>query len=202
MNEQALKKCVNERTGASPRCMGAHVVNFYRESQMETKKKKTSAAEHEKHNLPALTENPYARVGIQKLKIRGCQLLKRILVWKPDTPPDTQKRNTRGKKINTKIVSAQMLHWPTNGRRRAQAENEKNEPAENERHAAWEALFLKKTSATLHGSAPGRPPGATRPPQDQDKTAHWKSIDFSSKMLVFHWKNVGLEPKRAFYITF
>ena len=44
--------------------------------------------------------------------------------------------------------------------------------AQNERHAAWEALFLKKTSATLHESAPGRPPGATRPPQDQDKTAH------------------------------
>ena len=66
--------------------------------------KKTSAAEHEKHNLPALTENPGARVGIEKLKIRGCQLLKRILVWKPDTPPDTEKRDTRGKKINTKIL--------------------------------------------------------------------------------------------------
>ena len=74
--------------------------------------------------------------------------------------------------------------------------------AQNERHAAWEALFLKKTSATLHESAPGRPPGATRPPQDQDKTAHGKSIVFSSKILIFHWKNVGLGPKRVFYITF
>ena len=58
----------------------------------------------------------------------------------------------------------------------------------NERHAAWERSWPA--------------PGATRPPQDQDKTAHWKSIVFSSKILIFHWKNVGLGPKRVFYITF
>ena len=46
------------------------------------------------------------------------------------------------------------------------------------------------------------PRTAPRPAKDQDKTAHWKSIIFSSKILVFHWKNVGLEPTGAFYITF
>ena len=29
-----------------------------------------------------------------------------------------------------------------------------------------------------------------------------KKVAFSSKMLIFHWKNVGLGPKRVFYITF
>ena len=140
-------------------------------------------------------------------------------------------------------------------------------------------------SSTLHwslhrsfidpSSAQDHPKTAPRPPKDQDKTAHWKSIDFwskcwfgadvghghfyreslcendnsmkqethkcrfffqmliwrwrwrcgsvkenpcarmripcqvlikkvafSSKMLIFHWKNVGLGPKRAFRITF
>ena len=74
--------------------------------------------------------------------------------------------------------------------------------AQNERHAAWEALFLKETSATLHESAPGRPPAPPDHPKTQDKTAHRKSVVFSSKILIFHWKNVGLGPKRVFYITF
>ena len=38
--------------------------------------------------------------------------------------------------------------------------------AANERHAAWESLFLKKTNAALHGSAPAlswRHPAAQKP---------------------------------------
>ena len=51
--------------------------------------------------------------------------------------------------------------------------------------------------------SPWNHPKATpRSPKDQDKAAHWKSIDVSLKVLIFHWKNVGLGPKRAFRITF
>ena len=67
-------------------------------------------------------------------------------------------------------------------------------------------------SSTLHwslhrsfidpSSAQDHPKTAPRPPKDQDKTAHWKSIDFSTKILVFHCKNVGLGAKGAFRITF
>ena len=72
--------------------------------------------------------------------------------------------------------------WPTAGATPA---------AENERHAAWEALFLKKTSATLHGSAPGRPPA----PPDHPKTTprppiekvpiFIKNVDFSLEKCRF-----------------
>ena len=37
--------------------------------------------------------------------------------------------------------------------------------AQNERHAAWESFFFKKTSATLHGSAPGRPQAPPNVPE-------------------------------------
>ena len=37
--------------------------------------------------------------------------------------------------------------------------------AANERHAAWESFFFKKTSATLHGSAPGRPQAPPNVPE-------------------------------------
>ena len=59
--------------------------------------------------------------------------------------------------------------WPTAGATPA---------AKNERHAAWEALFLKKTSATLHGSAPGRQLAPSPRPRTS-ATLHGKH--FSSK---------------------
>jgi hypothetical protein len=66
--------------------------------------------------------------------------------------------------------------------------------AQNERHAAWESLFFKKTNATLHGSAPAA--------QGRPRSPKRKNDVFASKMLICHWKNVGLEPTGAFYITF
>ena len=96
--------------------------------------------------------------------------------------------------------------------------------AQNERHAAWESLFFKKTSATLHGSAPGRPQappnvpeaipaqhgnhffskkrtprcmGALLPLKGAQDHPRQKNDVFASKMLIFHWKNVGLEPTGA-----
>ena len=50
--------------------------------------------------------------------------------------------------------------WPTAGATPA---------AQNERHAAWESFFLKKTNATLHGSAPAAQ-GRPRRAQDAPKT--------------------------------
>ena len=101
--------------------------------------------------------------------------------------------------------------------------------AANERHAAWESFFFKKTSATLHGSAPGRPQappnvpeaipaqhgnhffskkrtprcmGALLPLKGAQDHPRQKNDIFASKKLIFHWKNVGLEHTGAFYITF
>ena len=54
---------------------------------------------------------------------------------------------------------------------------------QNERHAAWERLFLKRTSATLHGSAfflnhePSTGPDRTRPPKRQPKATQEDAQD-------------------------
>jgi len=85
-------------------------------------------------------------------------------------------------------------------------------------------IFFKKTSATLHGSAPGRhqaPPnvpeaipaqhgnhffskkrtprcmGALLPLKGAQDHPRQKYDVFASKKLIFHWKNVGLEPTGA-----
>ena len=85
-------------------------------------------------------------------------------------------------------------------------------------------IFFKKTSATLHGSAPGRhqaPPnvpeaipaqhgnhffskkrtprcmGALLPLKGAQDHPRQKNDVFASKKLIFHWKNVGLEPTGA-----
>ena len=56
-------------------------------------------------------------------------------------------------------------------------------------------------SSTLH-----QPKTTPRPTQDHPKTKTRPPIEkvsiFSSKILIFQWKNVGLGPKRAFRITF
>ena len=65
--------------------------------------------------------------------------------------------------------------WPTAGATPA---------AQNERHAAWESFVFKKTIATLHGSAPGRPEA----PPDHPKTTPRPLIE---KVSIFH-QNVDL----------
>jgi hypothetical protein len=64
----------------------------------------------------------------------------------------------------------------------------------NHPRAAWESLFFKKTSATLHGSAPAA--------QGRPRSAKRKNDVFLLKILIFHWKSVGLGRTGAFYITF
>ena len=65
--------------------------------------------------------------------------------------------------------------------------------AKNERHTAWEALFLKKTSATLHGSAPGRPPV----PPDHPKTKTRPRQDRPLKKYRFLIRNVGFSLEKC-----
>ena len=66
--------------------------------------------------------------------------------------------------------------------------------AQNERHAAWEALFLKKTSATLHGSAPGRQ--LAPPPRPRTSaTLHGKHC-FSKKRAPRCMRTLLAGPRR------
>ena len=58
--------------------------------------------------------------------------------------------------------------------------------AQNERHAAWEALFLKKTSATLHGSAPGGTPAA-----QNERHAAWEALFLKKTSATLHGSAPG-----------
>ena len=47
--------------------------------------------------------------------------------------------------------------------------------------------FEKKRSSII-GTAQDHPKTDPRSPQDHPKTAHWKSVTFSSKMLMWRWR--------------
>tara|TARA_B100000674_G_scaffold398484_1_gene343555 strand:- start:189 stop:521 length:333 start_codon:yes stop_codon:yes gene_type:complete len=61
--------------------------------------------------------------------------------------------------------------------------------AQNERHAAWEALFLQKTSATLHGSAPGGTPAA-----QNERHAAWEALFLKKTSATLHGSAPGRPP--------